>query len=141
MMSQHRYLGIDYGTKRIGIAISDPLNIIARTLTTVVNTKNSLNEIKSFVDEYSISTIVVGMPLNLKGEKGMKALEVEEFVRQMKQNMDCTIIFWDERFTSKRVHQTYRELNVKKKQRQAKTKVDEMAAAFILQSYLDSRKQ
>lgn len=141
MILQQRYLGIDYGTRRIGIAISDPLNIIARTLITVMNTQRAIQEIKSIVEEYAIGSIVVGMPLNLKGEKGAKAQEVEEFISRMEKEISCPIIRWDERFTSKRVQQTFHELKVKKKQRERREKVDEMAAAFILQSYLDRRKE
>jgi putative Holliday junction resolvase len=141
MTSLQRYLGIDYGSKRIGIAISDPLNIIARTLKTLLNTDTVVNEIKCIVDEYSIGYIVVGMPLNLKGERGKKAVEVEQFIVQIEKQVQCTFIRWDERFTTKRVQQTLRELNVKKKQRESKAKIDEMAAAHILQSYLDSRKR
>jgi putative Holliday junction resolvase len=135
-----RYLGIDYGSKRIGLAISDPLNIVARTLTTVLHSENALEKIKNIVNEYLIGCIVIGMPLTLKGEKGKQAQEVEKFIGLLEKEIRCPVVRWDERFTSKRVHQTFHELNVRKKHRENKSNIDKMAAAFILQSYLDSRK-
>ena len=140
MQNLSRHLGIDYGTKRIGVAVSDPLNIIARGIGVVANSGDAIKEIRRLAEEYSVSTIVIGMPFNLKGEKGQKALEVEKFVGRLEAEVAAKIVKWDERFTTTRVHQTMRELGVSKTKRQSKPAVDMMAAAMILQSYLDSRK-
>jgi len=133
-----RILGIDYGSKRIGIAVSDPLGIIAQGVSVVANSSTMINEIKKLVHEYSAEMIVVGMPLNLKGEKGIKAEEVEKFITQIEKELQIEVVRFDERFTSKMAHQTLRDMEVKKKKRQAKGTIDRMAAALILQGYLDS---
>jgi putative Holliday junction resolvase len=135
-----RILGVDYGSKRIGIAISDPLNIIARGLKVLSNSPHALTEIKCLALEYEVELIVVGMPLNLKGERGQKGDEVTLFVNEIKNATGLEIVEWDERFSSHTAHQTLREMGVKKRQRQSKEKIDEMAAAIILQGYLDSQK-
>jgi putative Holliday junction resolvase len=136
--SLKRILGIDYGSKRIGIAVSDPLGIIAQGVSVVANSSTMINEIKKLVHEYSAEMIVVGMPLNLKGEKGIKAEEVEKFITQIEKELQIEVVRFDERFTSKMAHQTLRDMEVKKKKRQAKGTIDRMAAALILQGYLDS---
>ena len=138
MSSLKRILGIDYGSKRIGIAVSDPLRIIAQGVSVVANSSTMINEIKKLVHEYSAEMIVVGMPLNLKGEKGIKAEEVEKFITQIEKELQIEVVRFDERFTSKMAHQTLRDMEVKKKKRQAKGTIDRMAAALILQGYLDS---
>ena len=135
-----RILGLDYGTKRIGVAVSDPLNIIAQGVRVVPNSTEGLNEIKRLAREYDVEKVVVGIPYNLKGEKGQKAKEVDGFIERIKQESGLEFVTWDERFTSERAHQTLLEMGAKKKQRQSKEKIDEMAAALILQGYLDSRK-
>ena len=133
-----RYLGIDYGSKRIGIAISDPLNIIARPVKYILNSASTKTEFEKLFKEFEIGTIVVGMPFNLKGEKAQKADEVEHFISDTLSVFKLNIIRWDERFTTKQAHQTMIDMNVKKKQRQSKEMIDAMAAALMLQSYLDS---
>lgn len=140
MYHSSRHLGLDYGSKRIGIALSDPLNIIASSFGVIPNSERSVEQIMNYVSEFEVSVIVVGMPLNLKGQKGQKAREVEEFISRLRAQTSAEIVEWDERFTSTRVHQTLRQLGVKKKKRQSKEAIDEMAAALILQSYLDSSK-
>lgn len=141
MISSKRILGIDYGSKRIGISISDPLNIIAKGLTTIHNTSSVIMEIKNLLEEYNIDKIVVGKPLTLKGNEGIKADEVNAFIATLKNVLDVEIVEWDERFTSQLAHQTLHEMGVPKRKRQSKEIIDEMAAAIILQSYLNSQKR
>lgn len=141
MTLQQRCLGIDYGAKRIGIAVSDPLNIIAQGLTTVINSKNTINELVKVIKQYNVGTVVVGLPLNLKGEKACKVEEVERFTNELEQNIACSVIRWDERFTTKRALQSLAEMGVKRKRRQSKATLDQISAALILQSYLDNRNE
>jgi len=136
--SLKRILGIDYGSKRIGIAVSDPLGIIAQGVSVVANSSTMINEIKKLVHEYDVEMIVVGMPFNLKGEKGIKADEVDRFISQIEKELQIEVVCLDERLTSKMAHQTLRDMEVKKKKRQDKGTIDKMAAALILQGYLDS---
>jgi len=134
-----RHLGIDFGSKRIGIAISDPLNIIARPIQYIYNSDKTVDEIKKLFVEYEIEAIVIGMPFNLKGEIGQKGQDVEQFINDVLGILGVKIIKWDERFSTKQAHQTLRDMNVKKKQRESKEIIDSMAAAIMLQSYLDSK--
>jgi len=139
MSHLHRILGIDYGTKRIGVAISDPLRIIAKGIAVISNTPAAISELEKLVREYKPEKIIIGMPLNLKGEKGLKAEEVEIFIKQIENEIQIEVVRFDERFTSKIAQQTQRDMNVKKKARQVKGTIDSMAAALILQGYLDAQ--
>ena len=132
-----RILGIDYGSKRIGIAVSDPLNIIARGVTVVPNSPKMIGEIKRMAQEFGVEKIVIGIPYNLKGRKDSMAEEVEEFIRLLVSELNVEIIRQDERFTSRVARQTLLDMNVGKMKRRSKGRIDEMASALILQAYLD----
>ena len=132
-----RIIGLDFGSRRIGVAISDPMNIIATGLCVIENSPKVVEKIKELIKNYDVDKIVLGMPLNLKGNKGMKAREVDEFLKLLNQSLGIEIITFDERFSTRQAQMTIRELNVKKSQRQKKDKIDAMAAAVILQNYLD----
>jgi putative Holliday junction resolvase len=134
-----RILGIDYGSHRIGVAVSDPLCIIAQPVGVIENSSNRDEKIKKLLSDYDISMIVVGLPLNLKGERGQKAIEKEDFCGHLERAFGLPVIRWDERFTSKISQQTLRTMDVKKKTREKKGTIDSMAAALILQGYLDSQ--
>ncbi len=136
-----RILGLDYGTQRIGVSLSDPLRITARPLTTLQQSTDIFYEIKNLVEKENVELIVVGMPYSLKGEKTQKAQEVSVFIEKLRQQTGCTVIPWDERFTTVIAQQTMLSMNTKKKKRREKNgTLDQMAAALILQSYLDSTK-
>ncbi|MFI5252445.1 MAG: Holliday junction resolvase RuvX [Bacteroidota bacterium] len=139
MTTHERFLGLDYGSTRIGVALSDPLGIIAKGLSVVINNARSISVLEEYIKKYAISKVVVGMPINLKGEKGQKALEVEEFIGQLIGKTGVEVIRWDERFSSQSAHRTLIEMGVKKMKRREKGQIDQMAAAIILQSFLDSR--
>jgi putative holliday junction resolvase len=136
-----RFLGIDYGSTRIGVAVSDPLGIIAKGIGVIINNSRKYLSLKEYITTYSISKVVVGMPFNLKGEKGQKALEVEEFIAALIKETGVEVVRWDERFSSQTAHQTLIDMGVKKMKRREKGQIDEMAAAIILQSFLESRKK
>ena len=139
---ENRILGIDYGTTRIGLSLSDPLQIIAQPHKTIANTAKTIAEICQLVRDESVGLIVVGMPFNLKGEKGKKAKEVEEFIDRLKDAAGIEVVHWDERFTTSIAHQTLLDMGTKREERRKnKGRVDSMAAAILLQGYLDSRKR
>jgi putative Holliday junction resolvase len=139
---QKRIMGIDFGTTRIGISLSDPLQIIAQPFQTVQNDKTSLQTLEEMIQRENVGLVVVGMPLNLKGEKGKKAEEVEKFVADLKRTTTVEIIQWDERFTTSLAHDTLLRMGTKRDdRRKKKARVDAMAAAILLQGYLDSRKR
>jgi putative Holliday junction resolvase len=134
-----RILGIDYGTRRIGIAVSDPLQIIARGVTTIDHTAKAVERICALVREFEAGIIVVGLPLTLRGAKGRSAADAEAFAGRLKESAGVDVVFWDERFSSQTAHETLLKMGVGKKARRSKGRIDEMAAAIILQGYLDSK--
>jgi putative Holliday junction resolvase len=139
---QQRIMGIDFGTTRIGISISDPLQIIAQPFTTLGNEPGIIARICDIVVKEAIGLIVVGMPLNLKGKKGKKAQEVEKFIDEIKNATKVEVVHWDERFTTSIAHQTLLTMGTKRDERRKKKgRVDSMAAAIMLQGFLDSQKR
>ncbi|MBF8294004.1 MAG: yrrK [Bacteroidetes bacterium] len=139
---QKRIMGLDFGTTRIGISLSDPLQIIAKPFTTIENGRGMIGEIRVIVRDENVGLIVVGMPLNLKGEKGKKAQEVDEFIGKIRDAIHVEVIHWDERFTTLIAHQTLLSMGTKREERRTKKgRVDSMAAAILLQGFLDSRKR
>ncbi|HLX11620.1 MAG TPA: Holliday junction resolvase RuvX [Bacteroidota bacterium] len=138
MSELKRYLGIDYGTKRIGIAVSDPLGIIARGIGVVANSSTALDEIRKYAEEYAVAAVVVGMPYTLKGDEGPAAIAVKAFMERVRSVVSVEVLGWDERHTSSDAHEMLHAMGVKKKKRRVKETIDRMAAALILQSFLDS---
>jgi putative Holliday junction resolvase len=137
-----RILGIDFGTSRIGLSLSDPLLILAQPYETLKNDSETMHRIVDIVEREQVGQVIVGMPLNLKGQKGKKALEVEQFVSRLKEHLRVEVMVWDERFTTLMAHQTLRRMGTKKRDRETnKGRIDAMAASLLLQSYLDSRKR
>lgn len=141
MDEKKRILGIDYGTKRIGISLSDPLGITAQALESVINNERGWKRLHEIIHDKEVNLIVVGMPLNLKGERAQKAKEVELFVERLKQEMKADVVTWDERFTTSIAQQTLLLMGTKRKDRRERGRVDAMAAAIMLQGFLDSTKR
>ncbi len=133
-----RILGLDFGTRRVGVAISDPTNVIATGVTTLENSPRLIDELGAIIREYGPVLIVVGMPITLKGEKGRKALEAEAFAQRIGVQLNLPVVFADERFSSVQAQETLREMGVGRKRRRSKSTIDRMAAALILQGYLDA---
>ncbi|MGO9480803.1 MAG: Holliday junction resolvase RuvX [Candidatus Kryptoniota bacterium] len=141
-----RVLGVDFGLRRVGVAVSDPMGILARGLETLPNDHDLLNTIVDIVKRMQITKIVIGKPLKLSGEEGNSAVEASKFGKRLKEKLagECDgkieIIEWDERFTTTIAQRTQIELGVKKKERQKKGNLDRIASQLILQSYLDSQR-
>ncbi|MFN0158181.1 MAG: Holliday junction resolvase RuvX [Bacteroidota bacterium] len=134
-----RILGIDYGSKRVGISISDPMRIIAQGVGTFENDARLLSRIQEIIKDQNVALILVGMPYNAAGEMGPKALEVESFINALKLVVDVGIETWDESFSSVEAKRVFIQGGMKKKKRQEKRRVDEMAARLLLQEYLQSQ--
>ena len=133
-----RVLGIDYGDVRTGIAITDPLGITAQGLKTI-NNQNSdkilLKEIEEIVNEYGVEKFVIGMPLNLKGEKTVRAEKTEKFIHKLRCKFGkIPVEIIDERLTTVQAQKTMNYLEVNKKDK--KNIVDTIAAVYILETYL-----
>ncbi len=133
-----RILAIDYGVKRIGIALSDELKMIAQPLEFIPAEPFAafVARLTELVQEKEVELILVGMPRNMNGSYGTAALKVEEFVAALKSAVPVPIKTWDERLTSAQANRILIAGNVRRDKR--KQKVDKMAAAILLQSYLDS---
>ena len=133
-----RILAIDYGQKRVGLAVTDSEQIIASGLTTV-HAKDLISFLKQYVTKETVSAFVVGEAKNLDNSPAESSRFIEPFVRRLvKEFPDTPIHRVDERFTSKMAFQSMIDGGLKKKSRQNKALVDEISATIILQSYLDS---
>jgi putative Holliday junction resolvase len=133
-----RILALDHGTKRIGVAVSDELRMIAQPLEFIPaeSFADFLQRLKEIIHEKEIELIITGMPRNMDGSYGPAALKVQEFVAVLKAAIVVPIQTWDERLTSAQANRFLIQGKVRREKR--KEKVDKMAAAILLQSYLDS---
>ncbi len=133
-------MGIDYGTKRVGIAVTDPLQIIATGLTTVA-TKEVFPFLKQYLSEEQVSCIVVGDPIDLDGQPSQVAPAVAGFKARLKNTFpEIDIQSQDERFTSKDAQRIILQSGAKKKKRRDKGLVDKISAVLILQDFLEHRR-
>ena len=133
-----RILAIDYGRKRTGIAVSDPLRIIAGGLETV-STATLFDFLNDYMSKETVDVIVVGKPVQMNGEDSENMSRVTPFVNRLRKLFpDKQIVMHDERFTSVLAHKTMLESGIGKKARQEKALVDKISATIILQSYMES---
>ncbi len=132
-----RILALDYGDRKIGVAISDPLQIIAKPLIVIdnLNYKNNLNEIEKLIIDYNVDKIIVGLPLTLKNKKSIQTEKVLTFINQLESDLELPIIAYDERLTSQIAKQSLVKQGIKTGHN--KKDVDKTAAAIFLQNYLD----
>jgi putative Holliday junction resolvase len=139
-VTQHqRVLGVDYGTVRVGLSLSDPLGIIAQPMQALKNDAELYLQLHQLSIREHVNLIVVGMPFNLKGQIAQKAEEVQKFIELLKEQLGIEIVTWDERFTTALAHQTMLAMGTKKKERQKRDgRIDSMAAAIMLQGFLDN---
>ena len=133
-----RILALDHGTKRIGVAVSDELKMIAQPLEYILAEPSAdfLARLREVIHDKEVDLILVGMPRNMDGSYGPAAQKVQEFVAVLKGALTVPIKLWDERLTSAQANRLLIQGNVRRDKR--KEKVDKMAAAILLQSYLDS---
>jgi putative holliday junction resolvase len=138
-MSGSRILALDHGTKRIGIALSDELGWTGQPLETYERRtlEADLRHIDRLVREHDVAEVVIGLPLRLNGDIGPAAQSVQEFAKRLEQVLTVPVITWDERMTTKSAEELLIAADVSRKKR--KGTVDRIAAAILLQSYLESR--
>ena len=135
-----RIMAIDYGRKRTGVAVTDPLQLIANGLATVPSGE-LVKFIQSYMAKEPVELIVVGQPKQMNNEPSENMRYVQAFVTHLKRTLPQTPIeYYDERFTSVRAHQAMLDGGLRKKKRQEKALVDEISAVIILQAYLESKK-
>lgn len=136
-----RILSIDYGKRRTGLAVTDPMQIIAGGLTTV-ETKELLNYLKDYTSREAVETIVVGLPTQPNGQPSENQARVRSFTGELRKALpDINVEFYDERFTSVMAHQVMLDSGIGRKRRQDKALVDEISATIILQNYLEHIKR
>jgi len=136
-----RVLGLDVGSKRIGIAISDPLGITAQGLETLQrqNKRLDFERLTKLAREYEVAEIVVGLPLRMSGAEGTQAEKMQIFAEELRTRLQVPVHLWDERLTSAEANRLLREADMSIRRRGQV--VDQMAAVLILQSWMEHRAQ
>ena len=134
-----RILAIDYGEKRIGLAVSDEMGITARGISVIERKSKQadLDAIAAVVSEYGAGAIVVGYPLRLDGSAGIQCGKVDRFIASLREIISVPVIAWDETLSTKEAEELMREAGVKRKKK--RDMVDRIAAAVILQDYLNKK--
>ena len=136
-----RILGLDYGSKTVGVAVSDPLGVTAQPLETIWRKsenklRQTLARIKELTEEYQVERIVLGFPKNMNNTMGDRAVLSLEFQEMLKKRTGLDVVMWDERLTTMEAERVLMEGGVRRENR--KEKIDGLAACLIRQSYLDS---
>lgn len=134
-----RILGIDYGDARIGVAVSDELDMFAQGVCVIAEKDENiqLEKLAEYIQMYKPKKIVLGNPLNMNGTVGLRAEKTAFFKQRLEEKFSIDVVLWDERLSSVSAHKILEERGVSGKKR--KGKVDSIAASLILQGYLDSR--
>ncbi len=141
-MNEHgrrRYLGLDVGGRRIGVAVSDELGMIASPLESLERSERGIERLRALVEQFDPQVIVIGLPTGMSGREGQQAAEVREFGEQLRALLQRPIVYWDERLTTAIAERALIEAGTRRARRRGI--VDAVAAALILQSYLDSRRR
>ncbi len=137
-----RYIGLDLGTKTLGIAVSDKTETIASAITTLRfsenNPEEALDDLTKIIDEYKVEAIVIGLPKNMNNSLGFAAERTRNFVKILNDTYDIPVYEQDERLSSVTANNVLLQADISRKKR--KSKVDTVAATVILQNYLDIRK-
>lgn len=135
-----RIVGLDLGSRTLGVAISDPLKISAQGIETIRfeedSYKQALRKLEELLLKYEIDFFVLGNPLHMSGETSQSSLRSENFKKKLESKFHVKVVLWDERLTSVSAKQTMHSMNFSIKQK--KNKIDEIAAIHILQGYLDT---
>jgi putative Holliday junction resolvase len=144
-LSKEKFLGLDFGEKRIGFSVSDDTNTIAFGRGVFLNNSSFFNELNKLLRSENITHIIIGYPLNLSGRKTVISEKVEKFKNEIetflsKNQLEIKVLLFDERLTSKIATDSMLLSGMKKSKRQDKQNIDIISAALILQDYLDSRK-
>lgn len=137
-----RIMGMDYGEKTIGIAVSDPFGWTAQGVEIIRrkdenNLKESMERIKELIEQYDVKKIVLGLPKNMNNTLGVRAEKTLKFKEKLEKKFSVEVILWDERLSTKAAEHILLEADISRNKR--KKVIDKMAAVYILQGYLDSK--
>lgn len=135
-----RIIGLDYGTKTVGVAVSDSLGLTAQGIETITRKeenklRQTLARIEALVEEYQAEELVVGLPKNMNNTLGERALACQDFAEKLERRTGLPVVMWDERLTTVAAENVLKESGVRRENRKAV--IDQIAAVFILQGYLD----
>ncbi len=136
-MTLFRLMGVDFGDVRIGIALSDPLQIISQPFKVIPNNDDTFSEIIRIIKSEEVGKIILGLPQNLSGEDTKKTLEVREFAETLKNKVDVPVIFWDERYTSVEANEELKQMGYTITE--SRKVIDKVAASIILKSYMEEQ--
>lgn len=142
-MYKMRILGLDYGTKTVGVAVSDGLGITAQEVETIVRKhpaklRQTLARIEALAAEYEVQCIVLGYPKNMNNTEGIRAEETRQFQKDLERRTGIPVVLWDERLTTVESERILQKCGVRREHRKAV--IDQVAAAIILQNYLDANR-
>ena len=137
-MSTGRLLGLDIGSKRIGVAISDELGMLASPVAMVLRGRNDRSEFRALIAEWNPDKLVAGLPTGLSGREGPQAAETRAYADALAAELGLPLDYWDERLSSAVAERSLIESGVRRDKR--KEKIDAMAAAVMLQGYLDNQR-
>jgi putative Holliday junction resolvase len=132
-------MGIDYGEKRIGIALSDPLLTFAYPFTTLQNNPAFLNNLSKIIQEKIVVKIILGLPSSRFKSSANLSIKVQDLKNEIESNLNIEVVFWDEEYSSAIAQEKIIESVTKKSKRKNKALLDQHSAAIILQEYLDSK--
>ena len=143
-MNNERLMGLDFGSKTVGVALSDPTGLIASPLEIIEREREdklrkTFSRIEELIEEYKVTKIVLGLPLNMDSSEGERVRKTEEFKEALERRTGLEIVVWDERLSTVEAHDIMTEAGVKGIDR--KKFVDKIAASIILQGYMDSQKE
>lgn len=138
-----RIMGLDYGSRTVGVAISDGLGITAQAVETITRKeenklRRTLARIEELIQEYQATQIVLGLPKNMNNTEGERVERTKEFKSMLERRTKLPVVFWDERLTTVSAERVLQESGVRRENRKAH--IDQIAAVFLLQGYLDSGK-
>ncbi|MGN0299477.1 MAG: Holliday junction resolvase RuvX [Lachnospiraceae bacterium] len=138
-----RIMGLDYGSRTVGVAISDGLGLTAQAVETITRKeenklRKTLARVEELVVEYGVTQIVLGLPKNMNNTEGERVERTKEFKEMLERRVGIPVVFWDERLTTVSAERVLQESGVRREHR--KEHIDQIAAVFILQGYLDSGK-
>lgn len=132
-----RIMGLDFGSKTIGVAMSDALFLTAQGVKTIRRSNAEIEELRKLIQEFEVEEIVIGYPKNMNGTLGPRCALTDEFVERLRAEFGLPVELWDERLSTVAAQRTLLEADVSRGKR--KQVIDKMAAVFILQGYLDRR--
>lgn len=135
-MNEERILAIDYGAKRIGLAVTDPLKMFAIPFDTIPNDKHTFDKLKQIVNEKNVVKIILGNPVKENGEDSLISKDIRKFKSELEKKINLTIELVDERYSSEIASKRILESVPSKKKRRDKSLIDKNAAAVILEDYL-----